>query len=486
MNVILLTCVSGTLYQRALGAYQLAFFLREHGYTVQVIDFTDDLSENELIKAVDKYMSTDTLCIGISTTFYNNFNVEIFSSTRDYKAHIPKNIKAAIEYSKQKHSNIKVVLGGAKSLTGEHLDFVDCVIHGYGEDKMLDFLNRLDSNPKRIKNKIITLDQSTAAQLIIHNDPLDRKFDIQKTSHRFIDQDYILPNETLPIEISRGCIFKCKFCAYPLTGKKKFDYIRDPKLIYDEMMYNYENFNTTNYFFGDDTLNDSTFKIEKLHKSITSLPFKIKFTSYLRLDLLHHNPEQISMLKEMGLASPFFGIESLNQRSASSVGKGMDVNKVKEFLLELYNDHWNKEIPIYLSLIIGLPYETEKSMRETFQWVKETELSASFQPLSILSQSIYKSEFEKNIQKYGYTVKENGYWENENMNVNQAEVLSKEFNEALLFKSRPASWFLMTLLNHNMTLDQCSSMTVSDLNWTKIILAKKKKIAKYKSLLLRT
>jgi hypothetical protein len=37
-----------------------------------------------------------------------------------------------------------------------------------------------------------------------------------------------------------------------------------------------------------------------------------------------------------------------------------------------------------------------------------------------------------------------------------------------------------------MTLDQCSSMTVSDLNWTKIILAKKKKIAKYKSLLLRT
>jgi radical SAM superfamily enzyme YgiQ (UPF0313 family) len=192
------------------------------------------------------------------------------------------------------------------------------------------------------------------------------------------------------------------------------------------------------------------------------------------------------MLKEMGLASPFFGIESLNQRSASSVGKGMDVNKVKEFLLELYNDHWNKEIPIYLSLIIGLPYETEKSMRETFQWVKETELSASFQPLSILSQSIYKSEFEKNIQKYGYTVKENGYWENENMNVNQAEVLSKEFNETLLFKSRPASWFLMTLLNHNMTLDQCSSMTVSDLNWTKIILAKKKKIAKYKSLLLRT
>ena len=74
-----------------------------------------------------------------------------------------------------------------------------------------------------------------------------------------------------------------------------------------------------------------------MHRAITSLPFKIKFTTYLRLDLLNAHKEQIPMLMEMGLASPFFGIESLNQKSSSSIGKGMNVSRAKEFLFELYN-----------------------------------------------------------------------------------------------------------------------------------------------------
>ena len=485
MDVILLTCVSGMLFQRALGAYQLAHFLREHNYTVQVIDFTDDFTELELKQVIDNYITNSTLCIGISTTFYNNFNVEIFSSVRDYNITVPKNIESAVLYAKGIYPNLKIILGGAKSLTGESIPFVDCVIHGHGEDKLLEYLNNLPNNAKNIPNKIIKLHPHSTPQqrCIIRDDPLDRKFNTQTIQHRFIKQDLILPNEVLPIEISRGCIFKCKFCAYPLIGKKKFDYIRDPNLIKEEMLYNYENFGTTNYFFGDDTLNDSTFKITQLHTAITSLPFKINFTCYLRLDLLHRYQEQISMLEDMGLASPFFGIESLNQRSASLIGKGMNTEKVKDFLLELYNTRWNKKIPIYLSLIIGLPYETEDTIRDTFDWVKSTELSASFQPLSILSHSIYKSEFEQHINEYGYTVKDNGYWENNNMNSIQAEQFAKEFNESLLFKSRPASWFLMTLLNHNMTLDQCNTMNINELNWAKIMLTKKKKIAQYKSMI---
>ena len=115
----------------------------------------------------------------------------------------------------------------------------------------------------------------------------------------------ILKGETLPIEVSRGCIFKCKFCAFPLNGKSKLDYLRDPILIKEELQYNYEKYGTTHYFLSDDTFNDSTTKVEQIHKVVTSLPFKIKFTTYLRLDLLHAHQEQISMLEEMGLASPF-------------------------------------------------------------------------------------------------------------------------------------------------------------------------------------
>jgi hypothetical protein len=54
MDVIIFTCLSGIFFQRSLGAYQLADFLRSNGYTVQVIDFTDHFSEEEFVNSNDK------------------------------------------------------------------------------------------------------------------------------------------------------------------------------------------------------------------------------------------------------------------------------------------------------------------------------------------------------------------------------------------------------------------------------------------------
>ena len=266
------------------------------------------------------------------------------------------------------------------------------------------------------------------------------------------------------------------------------DYLRNAELIKEEMIFNYENYGTTSYFFGDDTFNDSTFKIETLHNAIISLPFKINFTCYLRLDLLHRYQEQIPMLTNMGLISPFFGIESLNQRSATSIGKGMDSGKVKDFLLELYYDKWKEQVPIYLSFIIGLPYETKQSIEETFKWVSSTDLTPSFQPLSIFSDSLYKSEFEKNIDKYGYNIDANTrQWSNEFFTQQEAEQLAKEYNNKILYKdSRVASWFLLTLLNHNLSIDDCKNLKTSEINWKRVLLARSRKIAQYKKLVLKS
>lgn len=479
MNIILLTCVSGTMFQRSIGAYQLAHFLRDNGYTVQVIDFTDHFTTDELCSALDKFTNNSTLCIGISSTFYNNFNVEIFSTTRDFKIEIPSNLEDSIKYIKEKYPKVKLVLGGAKSLAGNSIPWIDCVIHGHGEDKMLNYVNGLAG---KNTNKIISFSKS------IDVDPIDKKFNIEKLSHRFIKEDNILQGEVLPIEISRGCIFKCKFCSYPLIGKTKLDYLRDANLIKEEMQFNYDNYGTTSYFFGDDTFNDSTIKISKLHEAITSLPFKINFTCYLRLDLLHRYQEQIPMLEEMGLVSPFFGIESLNQKSATSIGKGMNTEKVKEFLLDLYHNKWKGKLPIYLSFIVGLPHETKETLQETFDWVSNTDFAPSFQPLSIFSDSIYKSEFELNIEKYGYNVDPvTRQWSNDNFTQKEAENLAKTYNERVLYKnSKPASWFLMTLLNHNMTLDECKSINISDINWKQISFAKYRKVNQYKKLILKS
>jgi len=491
MDVILFTCVSGIFFQRSIGAYQIAHFLRKNGYTVQVIDFTDYFTSDELITLIEKFVVPKTLAIGISTTFYTSDDIKpkfIHNDRQKFDfLELPENILSIIEYIKNKNQNIKIILGGAKSESSKNIPNIDAVIHGYAEDKLLNYLNSLPNNTKKKNSRFISLDQSNSIPKIISDDPFEKHFLIEELDHRFTDTDIILPNEVLPIEVSRGCIFKCKFCAFPLNGKLKLDYLRDADLIKNELMYNYENFGTTKYFLSDDTFNDSTIKIEKIHRAITDLPFKINFTTYLRLDLLNAHKEQIAMLQEMGLASPFFGIESLNQKSASTIGKGMNVDRAKEFLLELYHDHWKEKIPITCSFIIGLPYETMESIQKTYEWVKNNPINSVFFPLALTSKTFYKSEFNTNYKDYGYQLDiDTDYWKNEHFDYTTANNLAEEFNQELMrSENYPSSWFLMVLLNHGYSLEEAIKIKIKDLNYSKILRNRQKNINFYKQKILK-
>lgn len=471
MDFVIFTCVSGLLFQRSIGAYQLAFFLRQNGYRVQVIDFTDHFTYEELLKISLKFVNDETLAIGISTTFYSDTKINWgYSSSLSEKFNLtslPDNIRLVLNYLKQNFKRLKFILGGSKA-TSTKLEIVDKIINGYAEQDTFEYLESL-------KGKSIIKNFKKPTSI----------FSIEHLQHRYSPQDCITNNETIPIEISRGCIFKCKFCAFPLNGKTKLDYIRNPLYIKEEMLYNFEKYNITNYFFSDDTFNDSTEKIEKIHNVITTLPFKIKFTTYLRLDLLYHNKEQIKLLKEMGLATAFFGIESLNQKTASSIGKGMNVNKTKDFLYALQED-WDNSIPITCSFIIGLPHESIDSICKTFEWIKNSPFSSMFFPLALTDKAYYKSEFDLNYETYGYKFyPETGKWKNNFMDFDKALEMSNKFNDELMKKNdTPSGWFLMSLLNNGYDFHEAKSLKIKDLNTKRILRAKLNKVNEYKKLLL--
>jgi hypothetical protein len=105
-----------------------------------------------------------------------------------------------------------------------------------------------------------------------------------------------------------------------------------------------------------------------------------------------------------------------------------------------------------------------------------------FFPLGLTNKNSYKSEFNMNYQKYGYTLDhDTGYWENENFNYTEAVALSEEYNNELLRKADyPSSWFLMTLLNHGYSLDEAKSTQVKDLSYTKILRSHYRNIKLYK------
>ena len=448
VDMIIFTGVTSSMPVRSIGAYAVAHAVRKTGRTVQVIDFTDWFTEDELLTTATNFIGPTTKFIGVSSTFYQQTSPFAHKDAwleKNFVIGLPDNVVAVVKKIKEIRPDIKFILGGANSHHYKNYPFFDAVFHSYSDQSIIEYIeNNHRLWPKYEKMSIIEGE--------------DHPVNVEHLTHRWEDNDLIFSGETLPLEISRGCIFKCKFCNFQLTGKSKLDYLRDANLLKDELVYNYEKFGTTNYTFADDTFNDSTYKLEQLHKVVTSLPFKINFTTYMRLDLLYKHREQIQLVKEIGLRSAFFGIESYNPKTAKAIGKGMASDKVKDFLLELKDEHFGDRINFVCSFILGLPYENLESMKQSFEWNKQHDINALYLPLFIRTQARYKSDIDSNYEKYGYKIEGSGqHWVNEYTNFGEVGKIAMEYNKAT--NCTLHSWFLFSFASLGiLTLDELQKL----------------------------
>jgi len=464
MNVVLLNSgprINEFTVYRTLGPYKLAHALRKIGISTVVIDHVRWLDDNTLTQLLDKFVTDDTLCIGISTTFiYQQFDTPVF----------PPGLQTAIEKLAQKFPRAKIVLGGPYTQRFKvevHPSFtkeIDAIFEEYSEDTFVDYI-------RSIKESNITLMPPFTHELwngkgvLCFKKPKIERFNIETSAFRFVDDDVIMPNETLPLEVSRGCIFKCKFCNHLLLGRGKLDYLRDFELLKDELMHNYEKWGITNYYIICDTFNDTEYKMKAWYDMVASLPFKIKYTSYLRADLLDKFPDVPYMLQESGLLAGFHGIESLGEQASGIIGKGWSGKSAREYIPKLYHDIWNKKVAQTLSFIVGLTGDTRESLLDTAHWFVDNDLyNITWSSLGLSNLGAvpgrHASEFEKNATKYGYEFVEfiadnrrktkGYYWKTDYWTLRDADKYVQEVLRPVTNKSNAphGSWTLLQFMQY--------------------------------------
>jgi len=369
---------------RGSGAHKIATHLRNHGYNIETVDYCLSWTQEELELLLDKLISKDTLFLGIGSNLFLD------------RSHFDNNIR----WFKNKYPKIAVILGGNQTLS-RSTPGVDYYVEGYAENAILHLLEYLRGNIN--KNSIHWSANDEGKNLI---DALSNygQVDTKDLSIQYLPSDFLQPEQTLGLETARGCIFKCKFCTYPLIGKSKLDYIRDSATIVRELQQNYDQWGITNYLINEDTFNDSIEKLELLEKAITSLPFKINFTAYARLDLIVAKPHSIELLRNMGMKGVHFGIETFSKDAGKLVGKGFSGQRLKDGLL-----WWKEQTPDIstgCSLIVGLPGDTSDYHAEN-EWFSDSGVDYWFwQPLYITKsqQFVYSSEFSKDYNKYGLEI----------------------------------------------------------------------------------
>lgn len=417
MNIILLSSQHNAFNSsliKPLGSYQLASWLRQHGYTVKVIDHCSKIDTNILANMVLKYVDKTTVAIGVSSTFWSRSERYENTDTRKNFTE-PDWILMLRSVLEEKLTNIDWLLGGPSADHPHQLTKKWVLFRGYGEDSLLQYLDEKCS-------------YVGTRQL----------FDICTSTMRYHRSDFIQPVEGLAAEIGRGCQFKCKFCQYPNIGKKKGTYIRSIDNIKSDLLYNYETFGTTTYSFIDDTVNEDYDKMVDLAKMAQSLPFELKWVGFNRLDLIWSKPDTIQILKDSGLKSSFFGVESFSSAASRMVGKGWSGKHARDFVLEL-REAWGNDITFFLSFITGLEGETAEEVTNTVDWLLDNKFySWGFQPLRIKrlhrQDSIFKSEFDMNYEKYGYRFPKplnDNYWESDSWNAHSAIEIADQCNNRL-------------------------------------------------------
>jgi hypothetical protein len=418
---VIFTDVYAIGFARSAGAHRIATVLRQQGIHTQVIDLAARMSAQELRSVMQKHIDSHTRFVGISNTFLNvRFEQSLFPN--NHSLELIKEFKDCYGF--------KVILGGNRNsidsiIENDYLNCIDLIVSGFADRAIIDIYHHYHNLKTHTIGHHKILDADREPYLFQEFDRSQIVWDCQ---------DHIFSGESLPIEIARGCVFRCSYCFFPLNGKGRHDrYLKQETVIQQELLRNYQQFGTTVYDLMDDLVNDSVYKVEMLHRIFRSLPFKIRWTGYARPDLIIAHPHTLDLLNESGCVALRFGIETFNPDSAKAIGKGMHPLKIKQGLEWMRQ---NSDIKLGASFIAGLPYETKQSLTYTCDWLRDPSTPLHQKQLLVLNipraQGMKdKSKLMIDPDRYGYRDldPDNRYymqWHNGHFDINYARAVCRD------------------------------------------------------------
>ena len=168
------------------------------------------------------------------------------------------------------------------------------------------------------------------------------------------------------IVTSRGCTAGCTFCIKHVSYQYGVR-VRSPKLMLEEM-WQLKKLGINNIHMYADLFTVSREQVMELCQRMIDEKIDIKWTANSRVDYV--DEEMLAMMGKAGCHFMSWGIESANEDVLRRAHKGIDIEKVERAL------RWSKKAGImnWGYFIIGLPGESEESIRETIRFAKQMPL----------------------------------------------------------------------------------------------------------------
>jgi anaerobic magnesium-protoporphyrin IX monomethyl ester cyclase len=131
---------------------------------------------------------------------------------------------------------------------------------------------------------------------------------------------------SLNMAASRGCPFRCNWCAKPIWGKQYAQ--RSAESVAAEFAYLKQRFDPDHIWFADDIFGFRPAWVMRFARALRENGALVPFTVQIRSDLTSDAMAQA--LHEAGCAEAWIGAESGSQRILDAMDKGTTVMEIKE------------------------------------------------------------------------------------------------------------------------------------------------------------
>src|ERR1700690_2961002 len=163
---------------------------------------------------------------------------------------------------------------------------------------------------------------------------------------------------------SRGCPFRCNWCAKPIFGDNY--YLRAPEEVAEEMRLLKDLHGAEHLWFADDIFALNRHWIQEFALAVEWLDCAVPFKIQARADLL--SMETAYALRRAGCTEVWMGVESGSQKVLDAMDKGLRVEQVS-----IARQHLKREgILACYFLQFGYPGETWEDIQKTISLVRET------------------------------------------------------------------------------------------------------------------
>ncbi len=370
MRIVLINppsnCVNDDRVEPPLGLLYIASTLRENGYkNVSIYDMTGCRSEEEISAKINTIPESDVYGISCFCTNYQH-------------------VKESIDHIRTNNYSAYIGIGGPNPTGMPDFTYkdsgADAVFVGESEDIFASSVDAFVSG----SNLTGILHGNGREDIDSYAFPARDLVDLTTYSRKLMGEPLT------SLLTSRGCIHHCIHCNSVVMGggnrnvryRSSDNIIQEIESLRDS--FKYYRFNDDN-FAGNPNLEELLIRMKELD---------VIFRNFARIEDLHD--KQSELLAEAGCVHVSIGLESLYPPNLRILGRASQIGKEEN--VKVAKEHG---LVVRASFMVGLPYDTEETINESFQKAAQ---------LGIDEFAVYPlipypgTKIWKNPEKFGYTI----------------------------------------------------------------------------------